>query len=412
MYKKFIMIIKNNVILHPGQKRIIKEIYNNKVKYNIIKTGRQFGKTVLGQIIASKEAIGKENFKCLWTSPTIPQARKIYKTMLDAYPKEIIKEKSDTYREIILTNGTKIEFHGVEKPNNLRGDNTDLFILDEFAFYKEDVWAVLKPFLMKKNKDAMCVMISTPRGMENEFYRLYQLGLDNNDRYRSYNGIYTENPYYDLTEIEDARNSLPTNLFRQEYLGEFVKDGSSVFSNVDLCSNIIEFMPPLKDLVYYNGNDLAKQKDWTVSTTMNNKCEVVNIHRIRRMDWSIIVDSVVNELKLYNPKLSYFEVNGVGDAPFDYVRKKHPNGLIPFVMTNQSKQAVISRLIYNFNTKRISIPTKQLMPSLHEQLNTFTFTYSKKSRQISYHAADGFHDDDVISLALANNAWYLHHGRK
>lgn len=403
------MLITSNVQLHNGQKKAKDLMLRHPVKYNIVKSSRQAGKSVFGLLMLINYSINNKN-KCLWTSPTNAQALKAYREFSNALPNNIVKKRNDTRREVILLNGSFIEFKGVEKPDNIRGDNTDIFILDEFAFYKSSVWPILKPFLLTK-PNATCIIISTPRGCSGDFWNLYNLGIEQNGRYRSYEWNYKDNPYCDLLEIDDAKKELPDAMFRQEYLGEFVRDGSSVFNNIELCANVTQFSYPDANLTYYNGNDLAKQKDFTVSTTMNNKGEVSNIYRANRMDWNQIVDGVVKQLDLYKPKLSFFEVNGVGDPTFDFVRAKYEM-ITPFVMNNQRKQNIVRELTQSFNLKNISIPTRDLMPSLHEQLNAFTFTYSQERRQIMYQAADGYHDDDVISLALANHAWYMFHGRK
>jgi len=403
--------------LHRGQKRALKTMHHAPVKYNIIKSSRQAGKTAFAIYLLTGKSTENKNQKCLWASPTISQAFKVFAAVKKTFPKKLIRKTNETRREIELINNTIIQFIGVEKPDNIRGDNTDLFILDEFAFYKPTVWPILKPFLLTK-KNAQCIIISTPRGMQGDFYKMFQRGLENDGRYRSYEWNYHDNPYCDLEEIEDAKQALPIDMFRQEYLGEFVKDGSSVFSNVDLCSNVTKFQEYNPVLRYYNGNDLAKQKDFTVSTTLNEKCQVANIYRTRHENWELIVDNIVNQISTYNPELSLMEVNGVGDPVYDMTSNKLNNNekfhgaLMPWIASNSSKEEIISRLVHSFNLKNISIPTQELAPTLHEQLNTFTFTYSKVKRQIVYHAIEGYHDDDVMSLALAHSAWYRFHGRR
>ena len=56
-----------------------------------------------------------------------------------------------------------------------------------------------------------------------------------NPNYKSFFGTSYDNPFIDVSEIEDARRSLPDHIFRQEYLAEFLDDGSSVFRNINEC---------------------------------------------------------------------------------------------------------------------------------------------------------------------------------
>ena len=163
---------------------------------------------------------------------------------------------------------------------------------------------------------------------------------------------------------------------------------------------INEWSDPIPTMEYYNGNDIAKQKDWTVSTTIDKNHKVVNMLRLRQMDWQEIINSLVNNLNLYNP-YSLMEINGVGDPIYDLVSARYDQ-LEPFVTTNTSKQMIISNLIASCNMGTIKLPSKELCPALHEEMNMFTFDYSPEKRQIVYKAHEGFNDDCVISLALAN----------
>jgi hypothetical protein len=406
------MIVKSSITPHPGQKRIIKEILTNPVRYNIINATRQFGKSVLGRELVNylsfnfkeyEQRVLKPKFltkecKIIWTSPTIPQARKVYKELEKAW-KPILRYSNKTERLLITKNGTQVQFFGVDKPDNIRGENCHYMICDEFAFYKDNVFnEVLRPMLLVEGK--MVFFISTPKGL-NEFYKLHEKGLSNEfPNYKYVSGIYTENPYFNLEEIEDARNTLPVAIFEQEYLGKFTGGGATVFGDYERLCILNEWSEPIPTMEYYNGNDIAKQKDWTVSTTIDKNHKVAHMLRMRQMNWQTIIDGIVNDLKRYKP-YALMEVNGVGDPVYDLVKNQYDQ-VQPFVTTNQSKQMIIQNLIASCNVGSLKLPSKELCPSLHEQMNMFTFDYSPEKRQIVYKAHEGYHDDDVISLALSN----------
>lgn len=406
------MIVKSSITPHAGQKRIITEVLTEPVRYNVINATRQFGKSVLGRELVNffafnfkdyEERILKPKFrtkecKIIWTSPTIKQCMKVFEEFEKAW-KPILRYSNKTERILVAKNGTKVQFFGVEKPDNIRGENCNYMICDEFAYYKENVFnTVLRPMLLVEGK--MVFFISTPRGL-NEFYQMKEKGLsDEFHNYKYSSGIYTENPFFNLEEIEDARRTLPEEIFNQEYLGMFVGSGGSVFGEFEKLCILDTWSEPINTMEYYNGNDIAKQKDWTVSTTIDKNHKVANILRMRQTNWQGIIDGIVNDLNRYKP-YSLIEVNGVGDPIYDLVKNKYSQ-IQPFVTTNTSKQLIVSSLIASCKLGTIKLPTKTLCPSLIEQMNMFTFTYSKETRQIVYHAYEGYHDDDVISLALAN----------
>jgi hypothetical protein len=47
------------------------------------------------------------------------------------------------------------------------------------------------------------------------------------------------------------------------------------------------------------------------------------------------------------------------------------------------------------------LPTRELFEPLDTELRVFTFEYSTKSRKIKYFSPPGFHDDCIMSLAMA-----------
>jgi hypothetical protein len=74
----------------------------------------------------------------------------------------------------------------------------------------------------------------------------------------------------------------------------------------------------------------------------------------------------------------------------------------PFQTTSKSKTEIIEGLILDVNEANIQIPSKGLWPYLYDELTVFTYDYNPKTRSIKYGHPSGFHDDTVISLALAN----------
>jgi len=76
--------------------------------------------------------------------------------------------------------------------------------------------------------------------------------------------------------------------------------------------------------------------------------------------------------------------------------------LFLFLFINKSKQEIIEGLILDFSEKNIGIPGPELFGELQSELDVFEMKYSPKSRSVVYAAREPFHDDMVISLALAN----------
>jgi hypothetical protein len=96
------------------------------------------------------------------------------------------------------------------------------------------------------------------------------------------------------------------------------------------------------------------------------------------------------------------EVNSIGDVLYEQLRQKYQK-VEPFLTTQSSKQNIVEDFIYATNEGLIKLPTQELNQALYNELKTFTYEYSIKTRRISYAAMDGAHDDIIMSLCIAYN---------
>ena len=370
---------------------------NNPSKYHIVSIGRQSGKSLLAMNLVLYWGINNPNVSILWISPVYSQTTKVqkelYKAIVDT---DIVESCNFSENYITLKNGTDILFRSGERYDNIRGLTIDYCILDEAAFLKEEVWTeAVRPTLLVRGKKVL--FLSTPKG-KNWFYEMYMRGLSEEFKeYKSYKGSSFDNPFANHQEIEDARKTLPPNVFKQEYLAEFIDDGGEVFSNIN---NITFDEYPQPKGKIFGGIDLGRQVDYSVLTIMDERGNVIEVYRSNKKEWSIIIDDMVKILKKYNA-FTYLEVNNIGDVIYEQIKKRH-NRLYPFKTTSSTKQEIIEGLIFDINEQNISIPSKELFTPLYDELSVFTYEYSPKTRNVKYASPIGFHDDCVMSLALCN----------
>lgn len=77
--------------------------------------------------------------------------------------------------EILMENETKI-FCGASSSSSVRGKSIDLLLVDEFAFIDDNMATAFMQSVFPTQaakKDAMMILISTPKGM-NHFYNIWQ----------------------------------------------------------------------------------------------------------------------------------------------------------------------------------------------------------------------------------------------
>jgi len=259
----------------PGLHKNQKEVSKSDARWKILCAGRRFGKTRLGIHMCMEVALN--GGRAWWVAPTFAIARVGWRALENAaysFPEEIRPKISLANMEVIFPNGGSISCKSADNPQRLRGEGLNFLVMDEAAFIKPDVWQeVLRPTLTERKGSAL--FISTPMGMNNWFYDLWETAktAPNWDRFQF--STY-DNPAIDPEEIDSAKAEVGSIVFAQEYLAEFVDAGQGLLKP--------EWMQYFKvedrmykgggsqwqpgEMVHFGGADLAvttnTQSDYTV----------------------------------------------------------------------------------------------------------------------------------------------------
>ena len=329
--------------------------------------------------------------KCAWVSPIYKQSKKVFDEMVQAFAGTGVIQTNASELTIKVGKST-LQFFSAERYDNLRGFTFDYLVCDEFAFMDEQAWTeVLRATVLVKGKKVL--LISTPKG-RNHFWNIYNLEAVN-PQYKSF----TMTSYDGLAkaiEIDDARRTLPDHVFRQEYLAEFVDGGTSPFMTWEESHGAVTNR-------LYAGLDLGRADDYTVLTILNDDGNMVYCNRWRQDSWTNIIRHVSGVLNQYQPN-TYVEVNSIGDALYEQIKGQLNNEQIlqPFVTTTKSKQDIIEQLIVaNQNKEATILP----IDWLKKEFEVFTYEYNPKTKNVRYAAPVGFHDDGVMSHAIAYEAF-------
>jgi hypothetical protein len=378
---------------HKNQQKIHDSINNEHYKYYSLNIGRQFGKSLLGVNQALYWLFNVKNAKIGWVSPIYKQCKKVFNDIDLAFAnnQQVFKEKNKTDLYFKSHGQSTIQFYSSESYDNIRGETFDYLIMDESAWQSEQAWTeVLRATVLVRGKKVL--FLSTPKG-RNWFYKLHALDGVNN-QYKSFTMTSYDNPLIVPSEIDDARLTLPDNVFRQEYLAEFIDGGAGVFKELTIND------APSGAEAYFAGIDLGRADDYTVLTVLNNKGQMVQCERWRHSTWQNIINQIVPILTKWSAK-TYVEVNSVGDAIFEQLRPLYRD-IEPFVTTSKSKQDIIEALQVAIQNKEF---TSLNIEWLIKEFELFTFEYNAKTRSVKYSAPSGFHDDGVMSSAIAYHAF-------
>lgn len=380
-----------------------KELHGCSSRFRIVASGRRFGKTLACVNELLKFSWEHPASLCWWISPTYSQSRIAFRLAVKGIPGVILKSTQNPM-EIVLHNGSIIQFNSTDQPDNLRGQGVHFMVVDEAAHINDDVWDnVLRATL--SDTEGKAIIISTPRGIGNWFHRLWCMGDDQYNDYKDYTSFTfptSANPYISRAELEEVERTLPKDIFRQEYLAEFLEDGGSVFSGVSYCI-AGELEEPIPEREYILGVDLAKHTDWTFIVVLDVlKNHVVHTARFNRIDYSIQVLRIQEVSRRYNKARIIMDSTGVGDPILEQV-KMTGLSVDGFQFTNKSKQQLIEHLAVQIEQKQVTFPDIRI---LINELLSYQYELTRAGN-ISYSAPGSLHDDAVIALALA--VWAARH---
>ncbi len=382
----------------PSQKAVLK----SQARFLIIDAGRRWGKTItaLNWILWMAFNRGGENW---WVAPVYSQSKMAFRRLLSAARRggadKIFFDVSQSELRIKFISGAALQFKSADNPDTLRGEGLTSVVIDEAARVKREVWEeVIRPAVSDTGGRVM--FISTPKG-KNWFFDLWTRGQDpmQKEKYESWQFPTHDNPKIPQEEIDLARNTLPADVFRQEYLAEFLESEAVVFRNVSNCMGAKE-EPPIPGKSYFAGCDLAKHTDYTVLSILDSEGNQVYFTRLQKLDWPYQKKLISEIVRRYNNARLVIDSTGVGDPIFDDLCAAGLN-VEGFKFTQENKKKLIETLMLSFEQEKIKILNN---PVQLNELQIFEYNISP-SGIVHYSAPEGYHDDCVIALALANWAW-------
>lgn len=213
------------------------EWHRCKTRFLVVVTGRQIGKTTAIVNDAIRYAATHPNERVWYVTNDYGQAkRNVWSEFKRYLPIELGVKYNGSELSMVLPNNARIELIGVENAESLRGAVVHRMYLDEYKDFPSNVWPeILRPML--STTEGGVWFMGTPKGF-NHFYELYDLAGSHPSYTRHNipsavieNGSVTSTTNFKTSvgEIQEALDTLPDNVFRQEYLGEFTKPSGTVY---------------------------------------------------------------------------------------------------------------------------------------------------------------------------------------
>ena len=391
----------------------------------VICAGRRWGKSAICGYRVARRFIelykevseGKRDSIKIWiVAPTYELSRKVYayvvKFLLMVEPKIKRFMTDRPAPQIKLKEDIWIQCKSTTEPQSLLGEELDMLVLDEAANISKRIWFdYLIPTTMSKERKCQSFFISTPRG-KNWFYDLWMAAKERNAAFHftSLDGVSINQEEWD--RIKDKS---PKDLFQQNFEATFLEESATVFRGIRDIVNPSCLKDPERGHTYIMGVDLAQIKDFTVLLVLDKATNtVVSFDRFHKLSYPLQVKRIYELAMKYNNAKIVLELNNVGVSIANALQEQGARvegfktvGTISKDFEKKgSKQQAIEKLSVDIEHKNITIPDWEV---LIDELSVFGCELTS-SGNIKYGAPEGYHDDAVMSLALAN--WGLYSKEK
>lgn len=206
------------------------------------------------------------------------------------------------------------------------------------------------------------------------------------------------------SRLEEYRKILPPNQFKSEYLGEFLDDDGTVFTNFKDCVGYSTIEANDKLIVGIDWSSGGGGDD-TVITVLTDKGKQVILEYFNISSVSNQIERIARILRPLVPqiKLVKAELNSIGTPFTEMLRQKMPMLRVEgFLTTNKSKADIIGKLQVAFENREITLidDEKQM-----KELGAYAMDFNPRTKVITYNAPNGMNDDICMALAICYDGY-------
>lgn len=329
----------------------------------------------------------------------------------------------------VLNKGNIVFAHNSEiiaastSSSSIRGISANVIALDEFAFVHkaEEFYTSTYP-VISSGKDTKVIITSTPNGVGNMFYKLWQGAISKSNDFKAFRIHWYDVPGRDQAWKEKTIANTSEAQFRQEFGCEFEGSADTLIDSSTLLG--LQAQTPVKthqEIVYY---DLPIEEHSYVL--------VADVAKGRGQDYSTF--SVINTSVSPFKQVATYRNNTISPLLFPSVIMRAAiqyNSALVLVENNDAGQVVCNAIYYDYEYEN-------MFTSSSVKSNGIGVTMDKKVKRIgcsnlkdlleggkihvvdphtiselacfvpkggSFAASEGAHDDSVMNLVLF--AWFV-----
>ncbi len=398
---------KVQVHYHSGQKKFF---FDSKAKKKVIAKGRRWGLTK-GYANRAITYLMNGTSPGLWVDTVNSNIdryveRYFFPVLRNLSPKHWKWRQQRKELEIF---GNKLDMRSADRPELIEGFAYKFIMLNEAGIIlRKDYlyYNTILPMTLDFNPDFYIGGTPKGKGLFHELAVKAEDPLSENQEFFRFTSF--DNPYLTQKDVEELTKEIPKSIQEQEVYAKFLEDESTVFRNL-LRSATAMPQEPIAGKRYYLGVDIARIQDYTVLDVLDEDGNQVDMERFNILDWNIQREKIRFKAKKWNNAQIWLDATSMGgDMMYEDL---HNMGLDvqPYKFTNESKKQLVQALMISLDQEKIRIFNKE-DPNGKVQFNEMViFEYEiTASGLIRYRAPEGYHDDCVYGLALAN--WGVQNG--
>lgn len=196
-----------------------KKLHDSTKRWMVIVIHRRGGKTVAALNHLQRDALQTPKGLFAYIAPTYKQAKMIAWDMIKEYSRVIPDVKyNESELTVLYPNGAKLRLLGADNPDSLRGIALHGVVFDEYSQQPSNIFAEIVRPALADNK-GYAIWIGTPKG-HNNFYELYEYAGTDEKWMRLLLNV-DETGVLDAEELDDARNIMSSDEFKQEFYCSF-----------------------------------------------------------------------------------------------------------------------------------------------------------------------------------------------
>ena len=224
---------------HPEQHRM----WHDNPRFQIVHAGRRSGKTEIGLkrrcVVEACKFTAFPDGRFVLGAPISQQAKRIFFRDIGLLIPEYMLDGKPNKSELKynLKNGAHIQICGLDEAARIEGDPIDWIGITEMGNVKPGSWGEhIRPAISTPGRLGAAVLEGVPEGAQGDYYETMQLFEELQAEKPDQYGVYwwKSSDILDPDEITDAKRSLDTRTFRQEYEGSFESwEGRAYYSFVE-----------------------------------------------------------------------------------------------------------------------------------------------------------------------------------